>query len=188
MSRFFKYVRSYISFIHCKLFFKHWFCLVFNVKSSSLSLMVMLLINNMPWRCLSDKSHLVPPGLTVMVEFQNILLLLINLLEVLMDNILPAAVWSAARLSLLCRWQIILVENTVRVVIRLSQGVTKPVNTALSDGAEGTQLASPPVEFLIAPPMVLRWWDMKTWMQGVRILLRGYVSAPNNSTKKTVAL
>lgn len=42
-----------------------------------------------------------------------------------------------------------LVDDSARVVIRLSQDMIKPANTKLSDDAKDAWAAGPPVEFLI---------------------------------------
>lgn len=70
------------------------------------------------------------------------------MLEVLAD-ILQAAAWSTARLPPVYRWGEGLVEDFGRIVIRLSQDVTKLANTVLSDGVEDVQLTSHLVELLI---------------------------------------
>lgn len=63
----------------------------------------------------------------VLAECLNILQHQIYLLEVLVDNVLQAAVWSVTSLSLVCKW---LVE-LAGVVIRLLQNVPEPINTAM---------------------------------------------------------
>lgn len=42
-----------------------------------------------------------------------------------MANVLPVTVWSVVRSLPVCRWQVKLVDDFSRVVIRLSQDVTK---------------------------------------------------------------
>lgn len=49
----------------------------------------------------------------------------------------------------LCKLRFKLVDGSGRVVIRLSQDMTKPVNTVLSNGEEDVQLDCYPVELLI---------------------------------------
>lgn len=57
--------------------------------------------------------------------------------------------WSPTRSLPVFRRSVELVNDSGRVVIRLSQDVTKPANTVLSDCAEDVQLAIPQVKLLI---------------------------------------
>lgn len=52
-----------------------------------------LLLNLMPWRCWAQKSHLIPLALMVLAEHWVILRCLIDLLEVLLNDIIPVAVF-----------------------------------------------------------------------------------------------
>lgn len=93
-------------------------------------------------------SYLIPPVLTVLEEWRNILQCQIDLLEALADEVLPAAALSAARLSPVCRWRVELVDDAGRVVIMSSQDVFEPSNKALSDGAEYAQLTISPADLI----------------------------------------
>lgn len=66
-----------------------------------------------------------------------------------MDDVLPAAAWSAMKSSPVRRWPVKLLADFGRVVIRLLQDMPKPANMVLSDNVEDVWLASPSVELLI---------------------------------------
>lgn len=71
------------------------------------------------------------------------------MLEVLADEIFPAAAWSAERSSPVCRLRVELLDDSGRVIIRSSQVVTESTNTALSEGAQDARLDCPPAELLV---------------------------------------
>lgn len=153
---------------------------------------VLLLLNLVPWRYWAHKSHLVPPALTVFAEHRNIQ---INLLEVLVDNVLPVATWSALRSSRVFRWRFELLDDSWRVSFRSSRDVTHPANLVVKNSAGDIGLVGPPAELIngqqIGSVHALHYPEStgfsKPWMRKTRVLLRSHVSAPNIGKEKTAA-
>lgn len=94
--------------------------------------MLLLLPNLIPS---AHRKHLVTPALTVLAERCNIMQRQINLLDVLVDDVIPASAWSIAMSSPIYRWQDELVDESGRMVITSLQKVIEPANTALINGA-----------------------------------------------------
>lgn len=117
----------------------------------------------MPWRRWAQKNHLVSSVFTVLIERQNFLQRQINLLE---DDVLPVVAWSDARSCPVCRFRVGLVDDSSREVIRLSQYVNEPANTARSDGERDIQLIGPSTEPLDTRPG--QWSPRWSWRCGTR--------------------
>lgn len=117
----------------------------------------------MLWRSWAHKSHLVSPALTVLAEHQNILQHQIDLLEVVVDDVLPADITKPTGMAqwwcggCLASWS----SSRALYFIGLDQYI---------------------------PLMILGAQDSKPWMQQARVLLRGHISVPYSSTERAAVL
>lgn len=100
---------------------------------------MLLLLDFGPWRYWNHKSQFVTPALIVLAEHRNILWCKVNLMDIIVDDVLPVAV----SLSPVCKWQAKLVDDFVKAVIIETE------NMLLSVGVEDVRLASPSVELLV---------------------------------------
>lgn len=136
----------------------------------------------------AHESHFVPPTLTVLVECLDILQHQINLLEALANDVLLKIVWPTARSSSVCglNWWITLVGWSSglhrmwpiqriqhwKMVWRMFDWLVFWWSILLDTRSDQ-----------YTPLMGLRAYDLKPWLQEVRILLRGYVSVPCSCTE-----
>lgn len=95
-----------------------------------------------------------------------------------------AALSDPTRSSPVCRWQLELIDDSGTVVIRSSQDVTEPFNTAQSDSAEDDRLAGPSAVLLIGPVQPIDSHE-SAGLEAKDAGGEGYILASYSSTERT---